>query len=133
MSATPPERMDRRTNRSDDPLVALTELLESTRRARSIEVLAIADLSGCLVAGAGAAERCEELAALAPIAERATAKRRSSRRRPSAQQTSTFYRRLRFQGLEVYLCAESRTGSATSEGLEHAGAGCQRILTARAP
>lgn len=60
-------RAERRTHRSADPLIALSRLLESARTRSGLPVLAIADPSGLLVAGAGAFPDCEELAARAPL------------------------------------------------------------------
>jgi hypothetical protein len=60
-------RVERRTNRSTDPLVALSRMLESARTRNGLPILAIADPSGLLVAGAGAFPDCEELAAHAPL------------------------------------------------------------------
>ena len=48
---------ERRTHRSSDPLTALCRLLDAARKDERLEALAVADDSGCLVAGAGAAFR----------------------------------------------------------------------------
>ena len=61
------DRPERRRNRSQDALTALTRLLDATRQAEELTALAIADSSGCLVAGSGAARLCEELCAFAPL------------------------------------------------------------------
>lgn len=61
---------DRRTAPRLDAFQSLARLLEALRR-RSGATWVVADPSGCLVAGAGAAPRCEELAALAAGARHA--------------------------------------------------------------
>src|SRR5262245_54859139 len=55
---------ERRCRRSDDPLLALGLLLEAARRAHGARTIAVADASGLLIAGAGSAHACEELAAV---------------------------------------------------------------------
>ena len=60
-------KLDRRQARSENTQVALTRLLEAARRTAAFEALALGDELGLLVAGAGAAELCDELAAVAPL------------------------------------------------------------------
>jgi hypothetical protein len=64
----PVVRIDRRLDERGDCLIGLARWLESSRRSLGVSALAVADPSGCLVAGAGAAQTCEELAAQAPLA-----------------------------------------------------------------
>jgi hypothetical protein len=68
-SATPPRipRIDRRLDEREDCLVGLTRWLESSRKRLGIGALVLADRDGCLVAGAGSSQLCEELAAHAPL------------------------------------------------------------------
>ena len=63
---------ERRQARSENTQVALTRLLEAARHAAALEALALGDELGLLVAGAGAAELCDELAAVAPLFGSAT-------------------------------------------------------------
>jgi hypothetical protein len=58
---------DRRLGRSTDTFVSLCRLLEATRRDSGLSAVAVADASGCLVAGSGAARLCEELAAISTL------------------------------------------------------------------
>ena len=60
-------REDRRRNRTEDALEALTRLVEASRRRTGVEAVAVSDPNGMLLAGAGAARLCEELAAWAPV------------------------------------------------------------------
>jgi hypothetical protein len=65
ISTTP--RIDRRLDERSDSLTGLARWLESARRMLNLDALALADPAGCLVVGAGSAQRCEEMAALAPL------------------------------------------------------------------
>src|SRR5207245_2621333 len=56
---------ERRVCRSSDPLEALGIVLEASRRTCGPLALALADSSGLLIAGAGPARACEDLAACA--------------------------------------------------------------------
>ncbi len=58
---------DRRTQRSDDPLVALYYQLNERRTEANLDALVIANADGFVVAGAGGWAACEELAAYAPL------------------------------------------------------------------
>jgi hypothetical protein len=58
---------ERRQGRSTDTFVSLCRLLDATRRDRGLAAVAVADASGCLVAGSGAAQLCEELAAISTL------------------------------------------------------------------
>jgi hypothetical protein len=60
-------RIDRRLDQRSDCLVGLRRWLEASRRDLGLGAIALADAEGCLVAGAGPAQGCEELAALAPL------------------------------------------------------------------
>jgi hypothetical protein len=65
-------RIERRLDERHDCLRGLSRWLESARRTFELDALALADSSGCLVVGAGAAHRCEELAAFAPLSTTAS-------------------------------------------------------------
>jgi hypothetical protein len=62
-----PLATERRHGRSSDTFVSLCRLLDATRRERGLAAVAVADSSGCLVAGSGAAQLCEELAAISTL------------------------------------------------------------------
>lgn len=113
--------LERRVERSDDALFALTRLLESARRAAEIEAVAIADHSGILVAGSGAAELCDELAAVAPF-EPANDTVPS---RLDVLNRGGHVRRLSIDGVEVFV---SGRGGDLSAGLTRIAEGCSRIL-----
>ena len=117
---------ERRVARSTDALVALSRLLDGSRRAGGLDAIVVADPTGCLVAGAGAFRVCEELAAQAPLAANDVVPTRLdvlSRR--------TDVRRLSIDGIEVLLCGHGADAGDRSTALEHAAAGCARILGSR--
>jgi hypothetical protein len=58
---------ERRSKRSNDPLIALHYQLAQARTEASLEAVVVADESGLVVAGAGTWAMCEELAAYAPL------------------------------------------------------------------
>lgn len=106
---------DRRLFRSENTHIALTRLLESARRSSELEALALGDELGLLVAGAGAAELCDELAAVAPL---------------SVAANDTFparldVRRLRVDGYEMFV---SGRGTHVEATLGLVADGCARIL-----
>lgn|SRR5450432_739566 len=118
-----PGDRDRRQNRSENTLGALTRLLEAARRSAELEAVAIADDAGLLVAGAGAAELCDELAAFAPLAGCAANDTVPTRWDVLSRRTEV--RRLAVDGLEVFI---SGRGGDLGLGLGRVAAGCARIL-----
>lgn len=60
-------RIDRRLDERENCLRGLSRWLESSRKRLGLGALALADRDGCLVAGAGSSQKCEELAAIAPL------------------------------------------------------------------
>jgi hypothetical protein len=108
-AATLQTQADRRKSRSADPLIALTRMLDAARAAGELDAIAVADLTGCLVAGSGAARTCDELAALAPLT------------------ASSDVLRVAVDGVDLLVAA---AGGATlkAASLGRAAAGCQRIL-----
>ena len=106
---------DRRLFRSENTHVALTRLLESARRASELEALALGDELGLLVAGAGAAELCDELAAVAPLSIVAN----------DTIPTRLDVRRLRVDGYEMFV---SGRGTDVDSALGRVADGCARIL-----
>src|SRR6188768_1956082 len=67
MTKMNPAIAERRVQRSSNPSEALVCWLEAVRRRLALRSLALADSLGILVAGAGPARECDELAAWAPI------------------------------------------------------------------
>lgn len=119
-------KLDRRQSRSEDTQVALTRFLEAARHAAAVEALALGDELGLLVAGAGAAEVCDELAAVAPLfGDRAG---RSTRVQALGRDTEV--RRLAIEGFDMYV---SGRGGDLQAALEPVAAGCARILFEKRP
>jgi hypothetical protein len=120
MSARSP-RTERRQSRSSDTLVSLCRLLDAARRDSGLAALALADETGCLVAGSGALRLCEELAAMSTLpANEAKLEEFGFRgERPRV-------RRLIIDGFEVSLSA---LGSARDSDYLRLSDGCRRILT----
>jgi hypothetical protein len=115
--------LDRRQSRSENTLVALTRLLEGARRSADLEAVAIGDVAGLLVAGAGAAELCDELAAIAPFGTAAANDTVPTRFDVLSRRTEV--RRLAVDGLEVFI---SGRGGDLGLGLSRIADGCTRIL-----
>jgi hypothetical protein len=115
---------ERRQGRSTDTFVSLCRLLEATRRARGLDAVALADTSGCLVAGSGAAQLCEELAALSTIPANDPRLDELGFRgeKPAV-------RHLSIDGYEVALTA---LGDAGDDDYVRLSDGCRRILTENA-
>jgi len=115
-------KLDRRQARSENTQVALTRLLEAARRTAAFEALALGDELGLLVAGAGAAELCDELAAVAPLFGS-----------PSTALPTHFdvlgrgteVRRLAVDGCQMFI---SGRGAGLDSALGSIASGCQRIL-----
>jgi hypothetical protein len=114
---------ERRHGRSSDTFVSLCRLLDATRRDSGLAAVAVADESGCLVAGSGASKVCEELAAVStlpandPILDElgfGAGKRR--------------VRQLSIDGFEVLISA---LGDADDTDYLRLSDGCRRILGER--
>ena len=120
----PPER---RTNRSSDPLVALSRLLEATRRRTGASTLALADETGICIAGAGEAALCEELAALGPLSLEGRPMNDTIPCRLDVVERTMLVRRLRIDGIEVFLCADAPHPIDVSDAED----GSRRILEGR--
>ena len=115
-------KLDRRQARSENTQVALTRLLEAARRASALEALALGDELGLLVAGAGAAELCDELAAVAPLFGS------PSTALPTHLDVlgrGTEVRRLAVDGCEMFI---SGRGAGLERALGGVESGCLRIL-----
>jgi len=121
------DRPERRRNRSQDALTALTRLLDATRQAEELTALAIADSSGCLVAGSGAARLCEELCAFAPLLV-CPPSNDTIPTRLDVIARKTLVRRVSVDGIEVLICGH---GDDPGTALARASEGAARILGAR--
>jgi len=127
MNAAHDPTLERRRHRSDDALSALTRLLEAARKRAGLDALAVADTAGLLVAGAGASQICEELAAFAPVVAQPAANDADLGFDPAfAGETSL--RRLFVGGTEIVVACLGKSAGAARE-LDAVSAGCQRILS----
>jgi hypothetical protein len=122
----PADGHEQRVRRSAEPLLALSRLLDAARRDAMVEAVAVADETGILVAGAGAWQACEELAASAPL----IAANDTVPTRLDVLARRVEVRRLRVDGMEVLLscCGNEHAAGAA---LERAADGCRRILGRR--
>ena len=114
---------ERRQARSENTQVALTRLLESVRQSAALEALALGDDLGLLMAGAGAAELCDELAAVAPLF--GTAAGTCSATDLVLLGRGTEVRRLAVEGSELFLAGR---GAEIGLALSRVAIGCARIL-----
>lgn len=113
---------DRRKHRTADLGTALSLMLEGCRRRARLEVLALSDETGLLVAGAGPAALCEELAASAPLGP-------LENRKSASRLGSIVVQRMDVFGQAVLMSAMGSPAPGKEQLLE-AAAGCQRILAA---
>jgi intracellular sulfur oxidation DsrE/DsrF family protein len=118
---------DRRKDRSENTLGALTRLLEAARRRAELEALAVSDGAGVLVAGAGAAELCDELAAMAPLIDVDSVANDTIPSSLMALERRLRVQRLAIDGVEVFICG----AGAGIPNLSEVESGCQRILGRR--
>ncbi len=116
-----PLATERRHGRSTDTFVSLCRLLDATRRDSGLSAVAVADASGCLVARSGAAQVCEELAAISTLP--ANDPRLDEL---GFRGTRPPVRRLLIDGLEVSISA---LGDAKDADYLRLSDGCRRILT----
>ena len=111
-------------------MLALNRLLDAARRDGQLEAVAVSDASGVLVAGAGRWERCEELAAVAPLGGALGPANDVVPTRLDVIVRRTEVRRLSIDGVEVLLTG-SGGGVGREAALKRAAEGCKRILTER--
>ena len=111
---------------SQNTLVALTRLLESARRSAELEAVVVGDDAGLLVAGAGAAELCDELAAIAPLG--ALADNDTEVARWDVLRRRTEVCRLAIDDVHMFI---SGCGGDLGLGLSRVADGCARILAQR--
>jgi hypothetical protein len=112
---------ERRHGRSSDTYVSLCRLLDQARRDRGLSAVAVADSSGCLVAGSGAARLCEELAAISTIPANDPRLDELGFRGEKPR-----VRQLTIDGFEISISALGAAGDADYTRLSD---GCRRILT----
>ncbi|HVJ15068.1 MAG TPA: hypothetical protein VM686_06490 [Polyangiaceae bacterium] len=118
---------DRRKDRSENTLGALTRLLEAARRRSELDALAVADGAGVLVAGAGAAELCDELAAVAPLIGKGDPANDTVPSSLMALERRLRVQRLAIDGFEVFVCGSG----AGIPNFTDVAQGCERILGRR--
>jgi hypothetical protein len=116
-----PLATERRHGRSSDTFVSLCRLLDAARRDSGLSAVAVADSSGCLVAGSGAAQLCEELAAISTLPANDPRLDELGFRgsKPPVRQ-------LLIDGFEVSISA---LGNAKDADYARLSDGCRRILT----
>jgi hypothetical protein len=119
-----PLETERRHGRSSDTLVSLCRLLDATRRDSGLSAVAVADASGCLVAGSGALRLCEELAAISTLPANDPRLDELGFRGPKPP-----VRQLLIDGYEVSITA---LGEAKDSDYLRLSDGCRRILTENA-
>jgi hypothetical protein len=119
---------ERRRKRSPDPLIALHYQLAYARQGGRLDAIVVADLSGVMVAGAGAWATCEELAAYAPLLAAPDSMNATTASRVEGLRRHVDVRRLEVDGQEMLLCA--RGGAMREVFLDQAAGGVARILQA---
>ena len=125
-SARPSDATDRRRDRTTEALSALTRLLDAARKRSGLEALAVAEPAGMLLAGAGPARLCDEIAAWAPLAGRPAANDAVPSRLDVFERRA-LVQRLAVDGVEIIVCGLGDTESTRRE-LDTVAAGCSRIL-----
>src|SRR4051812_44738371 len=116
-----PLQTERRHGRSTDTLVSLCRLLDAARHNSGLSAVAIADATGCLVAGSGAARLWEELAAISTLPANDPRLEELGFRGPKPP-----VRQLLIDGFEVSITA---LGEAEDSDYARLSDGCRRILT----
>lgn len=125
-----PQKIERRKQRSTDPIIALHYQLQAVRAAASLDAVVLVDDTGCLVAGAGAWPICEELAAFAPFLADGTAVRSQHVASQAAKLgRQTHVKPMSVDGMDIVLCAKGGNGKDVSSQMSRAASGCHRILS----
>jgi hypothetical protein len=120
-------RIERRQDRTTEALSALVRLLEAARRRSGLEALAVAENAGVLLAGAGPARLCDEMAAWAPLVKAPVANDAVPTRLDVFERRA-LVQRLAVDGVEIVVCGVGE-GEKTRRELDSVAAGCTRILT----
>ncbi len=124
-----PQKIERRKQRSTDPIIALHHQLAAVKTSAELDAVVLVDDTGCLVAGAGAWPVCEELAAFAPfLADGAAACSEYVATQTAILAPQTHVRPLSIDGMDVVLCAKGANGRDVSSEMTRAATGCHRIL-----
>lgn len=124
--ARPAAAADRRRDRTDEALSALNRLLDAARRRSGLEALAVAEPAGVLLAGAGPAQLCDEMAARAPLTPLPPANDAIPSRLDVFERRA-LVQRLAVDGLEIIVCGVGDSESTRRE-LGTVAEGCARIL-----
>lgn len=117
---------ERRKHRTEVALEALTRLVEASRRRARLDAVTVSDPTGLLLAGAGAARLCEELAAWAPGMVR-SADNDTIPSSLDAFEGRTRLRRLSVDGIQIVVTFCGERADEPAE-LDAVTAGCTRIL-----
>lgn len=117
---------ERRHDRTTDALNALVRLLEAARKRSGLEALAVAEPAGVLLAGAGPARLCDEMAAWAPLVKAPVANDAVPTRLDVFERRA-LVQRLAVDGVEIVVCGVGDTDKTRRE-LGTVAAGCTRIL-----
>lgn len=117
---------ERRLDRTENALGALTKLAEASRRRAGLAAVAVSDATGMLLAGAGAHRLCEELAAWAPLVGR-HAENDTVPTCLDSFEGRTRMRRLAIDGFEIVV-SFCGPGAESAQELDAVSAGCARIL-----
>ena len=120
-------RAERRHDRTTEALNALVRLLEAARKRSGLEALAVAEHAGVLLAGAGPARLCDEMAAWAPLVEAPVANDAVPTRLDVFERRA-LVQRLAVDGVEIVVCGVG-DAEKTRRELDTVAAGCTRILT----
>jgi hypothetical protein len=120
---------ERRRDRTTEALSALTRLLEAARKRSGVEALAVAEPGGMLLAGAGPAKLCDEMAAWAPLAGSPPAND-AVPTRLDVFERKALVQRLAVDGVEIIVCGVG-DGEKTRRELDTVAAGCTRILASQ--
>jgi hypothetical protein len=116
------ELAERRVSRSNDVVTSLSRLFDATRRSAGLDAVVLTDDTGLMVAGSGAFQLCEELAAEAAHLGHGTGQGGGQRKLSRLS-----VRRIRVDGISALLCSLGDEFGSTAE-LDRAVAGCARIL-----
>ena len=117
---------ERRRDRTNETLSALTRLLDAARKRSGLEALAVAETGGMLLAGAGPARLCDEMAAWAPLASR-PAENDAVPCKLDVFERRALVQRLAVDGVELVVCGLG-DGEGTRRELGAVAEGCTRIL-----
>jgi hypothetical protein len=117
---------ERRQRRSHHSHLALQYQLEHVKSSGGLEALVLADETGMVVASAGEAGVCQELAAVAPLVSRAVL---GMPMPPLLRGADVVVRPLCLNGQDLFL-ASVGGGMARDALLTHSVSGVQRILSA---